>query len=188
MRLRDSMIRGGLPAMLLAAVSGCASVSNGYSRGPVVDPASVVQINRELQIPSGRARVYLLGGQAVGGELPNTWDTYCSLLMQTVHQPGEPLLSVEPDTFEISEVREYNDLRHAPRIYVASSNSSYMDWPANVIYSVEMRLHSPRQPGVRALICEKSSGAEMHWNPRKYYPTLVQIREALGELIEIVEP
>jgi hypothetical protein len=177
-----------LPALLLAGASGCASLSTSYSRGPAVDPAALVQVNRQLQIPSGRARVYLLDGEPLEGDAPNTWDTYCSVLMQTVHQAGEPRLTVEPDSFEISEVREYNDRRFAPRIYVATTVSMLEDWPANIVYSVEMRLHSPRQPGVRALICSRHSGAEMHSNTRAYYPDLVQIRAALGEVIEIIEP
>ena len=187
MRMNPSVFKAVLPALLLAGASGCASLSTGYSRGPAVDPAAVVQVNRQLQIPSGRARVYLLDGKVLDGDAPNTWDTYCSVLMQTVHEPGEPLVTVEADTFRITEVREYNDLRFAPRIYVAAG-SMFEDWPANVVYSVELRLQSERQPGVRALICSRHSGAEIHWDAREYYPDLAQIRAALGDVIEIIEP
>ena len=188
MRVRYSLVKAILPLVAFSAASGCESLASGYSHQPAVDPAAVVKINRKLQIPNGRARVYLHEGKLVGGDAPVTWNTYCSLLMQTVHQPGSPLLTVEPDTFAIEEVREYNDLRHAPRIYVASARSMFEDWPANVVYTVEMRLLSPRQPGVRALICSRHSGAEIYWNARAYYPAIDQMRTALGEIIEIIEP
>lgn len=187
MQKQHSLVQAGLPVLVLTAISGCAGVSSSYPPRPAVDPASLVQVNRQLQIPSGRARVYIHGGEPFGGDAPSTLDTYCSVLMQIVHEEGDPPLTVEPDRFEISEVREYNDLRHWPRIYVASSGV-FEDWPANVVYSVELRLHSPRQPDVRALICARHSGAEIHWNARAYYPTLAQIRRALGDVIEIRAP
>jgi hypothetical protein len=89
------------------------------------------------------------------------------------------------DRFEINHVIEYNDLHDRPRIYVASAASILSEWPINVIYSVEVRLESPLQTDVRALICVKRSGTSMSWDSRSYYPNLAEIRSTPGEMIEI---
>jgi hypothetical protein len=187
-RLQALGIKVGFCLFATAAVSSCATSSQGYGTIPAVNPASVVQINRELQIPVGKARVYLQNGAALNQQNLITWKPYCSVLMQSVHTPGEPLLKVMADRFEIKQLREYNDFRYRPRIYVASAGSTFSEWPVNVIYSVEMRLDSPHQPDVRALICAKHSGTNMSWDSRSYYPNLAEIRSALGDIIEIIEP
>ena len=153
-----------------------------------VDPASVVQINRELQIPVGKARVYRQDGTPIAGQNPDIWKAYCSVLMQSVHSPGEPLLKVMPDRFEIKQLREYNDFNYRPRIYVASTGSTFSEWPMKVINFVEMRLGSPRQLDVRTLICARHSGTNMSRDSRSYYPNLAEIRSALGAIIESIEP
>ena len=188
MRFQTLGIKVGFCLFATAAVSSCATSSRGYGPIPAVDPASVVQINRQLQIPSGKARVYLQEGAVLNRQNPDIGKTYCSVLMQSVHSPGEPLLKVMPDRFEITQLREYNDFHYRPRIYVASAGSTFSEWPINVIYSVEMRLESPGQPDVRALICAKHSGTNMSWDSRSYYPNLAEIRSALGDIIEIQEP
>jgi hypothetical protein len=187
-RFQVLVIKLGFCFFAIAAVSSCATSSQGRGAIPAVDPAAVVQINRELQIPVGKARVYLQDGAAITRKSPDIWKTYCSVLMQSVHVPGEPLLKVMPDRFEIKQVREYNDFRYWPRIYVASVASVFEELPINVIYSVEMRLDSPRQPGVRALICAKHNDPHMTWDSRRYYPNLAEIHSALGDIIEIIAP
>jgi hypothetical protein len=187
-RFQILVIKPGFCLFAIAAVSSCATSSRSYGPIPAVDPAAVVQINRELQIPVGKARVYLQDGTPIAGQKPDIGKVYCSVLLQSVHSPGEPLLKVMPDRFEIKQLREYNDFRYRPRIYVASTGSTFSEWPINVIYSVEMRLGSPRQPDVRALICAKHSGTNMSWDSRSYYPNLAEIRSALGAIIEIQEP
>ena len=188
MRFQVIIVKTGFCLFAIAALGSCATSSQSRGAIPAVDPAAVVQINRELQIPSGKARVYLQDGAAITHHNPDIWKTYCSVLMQTVHSAGEPLLRVMPDRFEIRQVREYNDFSYRPRIYVASTASTFSEWPINVIYTVEMRLDSPRQTGVRALICAKHSGTNMSWDRRSYYPNLTEIRAALGDIIEIIEP
>jgi hypothetical protein len=187
-RFQVLFYKTGFCLSAIAAVSSCATSSRGYGKTPAVDPAAVVQINRELQVPVGKARVYLQGGALIAGQNPDIGKTCCSVLMQNVHSPDEPLLKVLPDRFEITQLREYNDFHYRPRIYVASAGSTFSEWPINVIYSVEMRLDSPGQPNVRALICAKHSGVNMSWDSRSYYPNLAGIRSALGDIIEIQEP
>ncbi|MCH8177187.1 MAG: hypothetical protein IIC09_03125, partial [Proteobacteria bacterium] len=102
--------------------------------------------------------------------------------MQNVHTAGEPKLTVSPGQFEIIKVREYDEHQYFPGNFVAS----LLEWhniPPIVIFTVEMRLKSPEQPGVRALICAKQ--VESYG---RHYPTLAEIKTALGNAIEIKTP
>lgn len=170
-------------------LSGCgASLQNNIVR-PSVGPTAIVQVNQQLEIPNRKARVYIQDGAVITYRKKDEWSTYCSLLMQQKHASGEPKLSVLPGQFKITKVIESEDGSGTGRTYVASlgwfidvnSNSS-----AYVIYAVEMRLSSADQPGVRALICEKRADT-IGYNYRNY-PTLVEIKTALGDTIEIKSP
>jgi hypothetical protein len=176
-QIKTLAIKVGFCIFAAATVGSCATSSHSFAPTPVVNPASVVRINQELQIPVGKARVYLQEGAVLDRQRSEISQIYCSVLMQNVHKRGEPLLKVMPGRFEIKQLREDND-----------SGSTFWEWPSNDIYSVEMRLDSPGQPGVRALICAKRSGLNRSWNVRTYYPNLAEIRSALGDIIEIIEP
>ena len=188
MQIKTLAIKVGFCIFAAATVGSCATSSHNYAPTPTVNPASVVRINQELQIPVGKARVYLQEGAVLNRQRSEISQIYCSVLMQKVHKRGEPLLKVMPDRFKIKQLREDNDSGSFPRFFVAPAGSSFSDWPSNDVYSVEMRLDSPAQPGVRALICAKRSGLNRSWNVRTYYPNLAEIRSALGDIIEIIEP
>jgi len=92
---------------------------------------------------------------------------------------------VVPGTFAISEVK----IGYQSSAYPGKPRFHWLSWgvrdaPAFYVYEVGMRLHSPDQPEVRSLICYKK------WNvPRAdQYPTLAQIRTALGSQIRIIQP
>lgn len=181
--MHDSTLftRASMTIAGLLAIGGCAGAGK-YVDLPMVAPTSVVQINQQLEIPPELARVYIQNGVQVSKKGLDKWLTYCSVLMQKVNTPGEPLQTVSPGKFEVTEVREYNDYRYSPRIY-ASLTLVSRDPPSNVIYSVDMRLQSQQQPGVRSLICVKHVDAY-----GRYYPTLAEMRVALGDAIEINMP
>ena len=181
MRNTKLFTRASLTVAGLLAIGGCAGAGK-YVDLPMVAPTSVVQINQQLEIPPELARVYIQNGIHSGKRGLDKWLTYCSVLMQEVNTPGEPLQTVSPGKFEISQVREYNDYRYQPRIYASLTRVRY-DPPSDVIYTVEMRLQSEQQPGVRALICVRHVAAY-----GRYYPTLAEIRVALGDVIEINMP
>jgi len=182
MRNTKLFIRGSLTFAGLLVISGCAGTTSKYADEPRVAPTSVVQINQQLEIPPEMARVYIQNGIHTGKRSLDKWLTYCSVLMQEVNIPGEPLQTVAPGKFEITEVREYNDWHYSPRIF-ASMTLVRLDPPSNVIYSVDMRLKSQQQPGVRSLICVKHVDAY-----GRFYPTLAEMRVALGDAIEINMP
>jgi hypothetical protein len=165
--------------VLVTLIGACAG-SFDYSERVAVLPLSVVQINKPLEIPAGEARVYIQNGVAIAkrGGL-DRFSTYCSVLMQDLHVPGEPLLTVSPGRFEVREIRQYNDGYHDPTILVAST--MFMgDGRSLIFYTLEMRLRSTDQPDVRALFCVKESDL-----PGRQYPTFEEIRIALGDAVTI---
>ena len=165
--------------VLVALIAACSGTSGNYSRVAVL-PLSVVQINTQLEIPAGEARVYIQFGKLIAkrGGL-DRFLTYCSVLMQDLHVPGEPLLTVSPGRFEVREVRQYNDGYHDPTILVAST--TFMgDGRSLIFYTLEMRLRSTDQPDVRALFCVKESEL-----PGRQYPSFEEIRIALGDAVTI---
>ena len=161
--LRTSLVAG------LILSSGCASLS---SQSPV-DQVSVVQINTQLQIPSRKARVYIQNGMQPTKKDIDKWNTFCSVLMQKLHSTGEPLLTVSPGRFDVIKVRKTSEF-YADRYL---NQTQRLD---EHIYKIDMRLKSDAQSDVRSLICAKhfaGIGSE--------YPTLEEIRTALGDSVKI---
>ena len=171
----------------ILVISGCgASFSNSMVR-PSVSPAAIVQVNQQLEIPNGKARVYIQDGAITTLRNIDKWSTYCSVLMRQIRASGEPKQSVSPGQFIITKVIESEDNTRSRRTYVASLGwfiDVTVDRPVHVIFDVEMQLSSAEQPGVRALICEKRPDNRGLYN----YPTLEEIRIALGNMIEIRSP
>jgi len=173
----------------IIVISGCGASFKNNTVRPSVSPAAIVQVNQQLEIPNRKVRVYIQDGAIIAYRKKDKWGTYCSLLMQQKHASGEPKLSVLPGQFKITKVTESEDGSNTGRTYVAS-----LGWiidvehnlSVHVIYAVEMRLSSADQPGVRALICEKRANA-LGFNYRNY-PTLAEIKTALGDTIEIKTP
>ncbi len=182
MRKAKLIVRMSLIATVAVLVSACASTGSNYSIGPSVDPASTIQINASFDIPVNKARVFLQNGlQIAEGEI-DRWITYCSVLVQNVQYGNQPQQTILPGRFSIVKIRQSNDFEYATRIYVASRRLTY-DPPSFLIHQVDMRLQSVEQPNVRSLICAKRVDHHGH-----HFPTLAEIRGALGNLIEIETP
>ena len=164
--LRTSLITG------LVLSSGCVSLS---SPSPI-DQISVVQINTQLEIPSGKARVYIQNDVQPNKKDIDKWSTFCSVLMQKLHSKGDPPVTVLAGRFDIIKLRKTSEF------YADSYLNQTQKFDEN-IYKVDMRLKSDAQPDVRSLICAKhfaGIGSE--------YPTLEEIRTALGNSIKVETP
>ncbi len=166
---------------VLATLIGACAGSYNYSARVAVLPLSIVQINQPLEIPTGEARVYIQFGKVIAkrGGL-DRFSTYCSVLMQDLHVPGEPLLTVSPGRFEVRETRQSNDRYNNSRILVASSMWVGEGLPSNTFFTLEMRLKSAEQPDVRSLFCVKESSLR-----GSHYPTIEDIRIALEDAVTI---
>jgi len=166
-------------AILMTLIGACSSYD--FSNRIAVLPNSIVQINAPLEIPAGEARVYIQNGKAIArrGGL-DSFSTYCSVLMQDLHVPGEPVLTVSPGRFDVREVRQFNDRFSDSIILVASTRWVGEGQPSNTFFTLEMRLRSAQQPDVRSLICVKESGFR-----GRHYPSIEEIRIALGDAVTI---
>ena len=180
--LRTTLVVAGM-----VLVSGCSSQPSRYSTQASVNPALVVQVNRNFEIPEQKARVYIQNGNKVTKRNIDKLSTYCSVLMQDLHKAGEPRLTVSPGQFEIIKIRKFNDYSSFPGTIVASRKWIF-DFPVVVIFEVEMRLKSAEQPGVRSLFCAKQVQVFSPFNSKRHYPSLTEIRTALGDAIEIKMP
>lgn len=166
---------------------GCSALIPDNAGQPSIDPTMVVQVNQSLEIPNGKARVYIQNNRVIIKPELDKFSPYCSVLMQQLHKRGEPLLSASVGQYEIIKLRRYNDDMSFPGTFFMSSIRAH-DFPKMVIFEVEMRLKSLQQPGVRALICAKQVMVMGPLFTTDHYPTITEIRNTLGNIIEIVTP
>ena len=171
------ILRKGLIAGLIFTV-GYATHSSYNTVQASVDPGSLVQINRPLEIPNGKARLYFQNGVEITKRNIEKMTTYCSIRMRDRHKAGEPKIIISPEQIEIIKLRRSND-------YVSRRNDNS---PTNVIFELEMRLNSTEQPGVMALYCAKRVMVMVFVNTNQYYPNNTEIITALGNSIEIKSP
>jgi hypothetical protein len=171
------ILRKGLVAGLIFTV-GYATQSSYNTAQSSVDSGSLVQINRPLEIPDGKSRLYFQNGVEITKRNIEKMTTYCSIRMRDRHKAGEPKIIISPEQIEIIKLRRFNDYVHR-----RNDNS-----PTNVIFELEMRLNSTEQPGVMALYCAKRVMVLVFVNTNQYYPSNTEIITALGNSIEIKSP
>jgi len=174
--------RAGFACVLAVLVTACASNSSDsyYSDAIPVFPNSIVHINQLMEIPDGMARVYIQSGKTLPYRDVDRYAVYCSVLMNILHEPGQPVLQVNPGQFDIIKVRQFNDRYSQSRTLVASSLWINEGPPSNTLFTFEMRLKSTQQPDVRSLICVKESDIR-----GPHYPNLEEIKIALGDAVTI---
>jgi hypothetical protein len=171
--------RASLITILAAFIAACSNYD--FSNKIAVLPLSVVHVNTPLEIPVGEARIYIQNGKAFARRSGlDSFFTYCSFLMQDLHVPGEPVLTVSPGRFDVREVRQSNDRFSDSIILVASTRWERSGFPSNTFFTLEMRLRSSEQPDVRSLFCVKESG-----DRGSHYPNIEEIRIALGDAVTI---
>lgn len=161
---------------LLLLVTGCAS-----TRTPIVPPVNTgfrVQVNAQFDALPNATRLQFQGGKLIPQGNLDRWTTYCRLFVYNRDKKADYITAVLPGNFEVTRVV----------VKYVSSNDTYAsrfwrvrDVPAYWVYQVRMQLTSPDQPDVRSLNCFKKWAV-----PRaNQYPTLAEIRQALGNLIEL---
>ena len=169
-----------LTMFVLLLVAGCAA------RTPIVAPVDIgsrVQINAQFDALPNATRIQFQGGKRIQQGNLDKWTTYCRLFVYNRNQQADYVAAVLPGSFEVTRVEvKYNSSDSFASDSYAGFIWGVRDVPAYYVYHVNMRLTSPDQPDVRSLNCHKK------WaTPRaNQYPTLLEIRLALGNLIEII--
>jgi len=164
----------------LLLMAGCAA------RPPITPPIYVgsrVQVNAQFDALPNATRIQFQGGKRIQQGNLDKWTTYCRLFVYNRNQKADYVTAVLPGSFEVTRVEvKYNSSDSFASDSYAGFTWGVRDIPAYYLYHVNMRLTSPDQPDVRSLNCHKK------WStPRaNQYPTLVEIRQALGDLIEII--
>ena len=185
-----------LVAPLVAAVTaGCATTRTPYS--PPLDTGHRVTINRSFEFLPNYSRIYFQYGEQVAKSSLDRWDPYCRLHVFNRDRKADYLTRVTPGDFAISSVKlryqssDYPYYGSGPGIFSSvsfgltsfdsSSDLARRDGPPNFyLYRIVMKLNSTFQPDVKTLTCSRK------WSTRgNYFPTLAEIRAALGEQIEI---
>ena len=164
---------------LLLLIAGCAAPK---PIDPPVDPGFRVQVNTPFENLANSTRIQFQGGQVIQQGNLDKWTTYCRLHVYNPNQGADYVTKVAPGSFSVTRVEvRYQSSDYPPGISYAALNWNVRELPAYYVYMVLMRLSSPDQPEVRSLNCYKK------WStPRaNQYPTLAEIRTALGGLIEI---
>jgi hypothetical protein len=191
------MHRNFLTIFVLLLMAGCASTNP-----PIVPPVSqsaTVQINQGYDSIPNYGRVYFQGGQQVAKASIDRWTTYCRLHVYNPDMKADYITAVAPGRFEVTRVRNRlevtqnpfsdPDFHASPRPGFSAIKARWGSiWPREslasyYLYRVNMKLLSADQPDVQSLVCTKKWSAYGN-----HFPTLDEIRLALGDLIEITPP
>lgn len=141
------------------------------------------------------SRIYFQGGQQLPYKSLDRWDTYCSLYLFNRERQADYMTAVDRGYFRINQVNIYRKSSESPPgsyglfasvgFGLKKTGSSGLDWerdgpPSYYLYVVEMKLTSADQPDLKSLSCARK------WNQRgNYYPTLPEMRRALGTLVTL---
>lgn len=186
---RRALLGCGLMALAACQAPGPVGPDSPYYKVPV---GSTLTLHQRLTIPAHTAGVYIQGGQVVEHKQlnpVNQYYVYCRLEVDDVQDTAQ---TVKPDEFTVHRVgSRREDVSRAYPMYASRGMGMGMDvgesgggdedaGPGMQNWSVDLYLHSPRQPQVRRLACQ-------HWvyNYEAEYPTVDEIRKTLGKVMTL---
>lgn len=171
----------------LAILQGCGPprILDAERGGYVPFRQGVFELHRELTVRAGRTRVYLQDGEVVPGV--DEFRPHCQFEVNTLRQSPQ---TVHPDSFAITGVSTRRDtVVAADHVQVAALETAAVGVGIGVgfggffdgreprrMHAYVFRLHSDRQPDVRALTC--GGAFDDAWLAE--LPTLQEIAAALG--------
>lgn len=180
----------------VSVVVGAAILAGCQTSGPVgpgspyykVPVGSTVTLHQRLSVPAHTAGIYIQGGRVIAGrELNpvNQYYVYCRLEVNDVRDTSQ---TIEPDTFTVHRVGSRRDdvALHYPMyasrgmLGIGMGGGADDAGPGMQNWSVDLYLHSERQPQVRRLACQ-------HWvyNYEAEFPTVDEIRKTLGKVMTL---
>lgn len=177
------MHRNRFSLILWVFLGACAGT--GKPLVPPIDSTYTLRINQPFEaLPNGTHIDFQHGLRVPQGNL-DRWTTYCRLYVYNRFQGADYYSEVRIGEVEISAVSMSWESSHSPGHAWGSRHQVFRgvrDPPSYYLYRVGMRLTSPHQPDIRSLNCYRKWGSASSGQ----YPSLLQIREALGNLIEVV--
>jgi hypothetical protein len=147
----------------------------------------VLELHQDVTIPPNRTRIFFQEGRASYGI--NEYEPHCQLRVRPISERPQP---VHADRFTIEKVFGNVDsiVSNDPIRLAAAGTAVVMggggdgDGPSRVIYFYFMGLHSDKQPDVSYLVC----GGALDDAALARYPTLQEIRTAMGDYATLVTP
>ena len=152
---------------------------------PPVNPDFRVQVNAQFDALPNATRLQFQGGELISRGNLDKWTTFCRLYVYNHNQETDYLIAVFPGSLEVTRVAvKYSSSDSLPGTPYLGFNRGVRDLPSYYVYQVLIQLTSSDQPYIRSLNCYKK------WaTPRaNQYPTLAEIRQALGDFIELIAP
>lgn len=171
-----------------ALVAGCGPVPRDenyvYYHPPV---GTQVTVHKTLDIPPGRARVFLQNGQIVAYTARNQYYPNCEFEINTV---DDTVRQIQPDTFRVNRVQIKRDqVAQSRPVQVAGVGIGIGMGigdigSTNIMWVVEMYLKSAQQPDVLRLTCRGGEDRPSDAEP----PSINEMRHALGDYASIELP
>lgn len=165
------------------------SVEDSYRFRP---PAgTVVELGTRLEVPSGRSQAYIQGGKyrSTKSEV-DSYLPWCEFRVVRSQQAMQSAFVINAARFVVSSSHrsiDYSAIERSMQPLLMAGRERIL-WPAHPDASMEnmatvMRLESPQQPQVQAVVCMIFSDA-LSVN----HLTLREIRATLGEIATIALP
>ena len=162
-----------------------ACASTGKPLEPPLDTTHKLLIKNSFEtIPNGLHVDSQNGLRVPDGNL-DRWKTWCRLRVFNHLHGADYVSAIKPGLVEISSLRM--DFASSNNLVPGHGHFNHFPWgfhdvPDYYLFTIHMRLTSPDQPDIRSLVCQRKWG-----NPGSAgYPTLTDIRRALGDQIEIL--
>lgn len=171
-----------LPALLF--LPAChAVVQDETSPFFMVPPGSVVVLHQDLEVPPGRASVYIQRGRTALYAAYNRYYPHCRFEVWDISEQPQLIRAgrflVEKVTRETDYFAESGVLQYARLSVGQGSDGTNLEMEV-----VKMRLHSATQPEVLRLVC----GGEMDFPFNVKPPSVQEIRGTLGGLVSLKLP
>lgn len=179
-----------LPAAGVWLLAGCGptAIRDAATSTYVPVENGEVTLHRPLTVAPGRTRVYLQGGEVSGAI--NEFEPHCQFRVREIAEHSQ---RIEPDRFAVGRVfgtedqvvmRDTIRLASAAATTLVDGGGGDGSGESRIMYIYFMTLNSPRQPQVTYLAC----GGAMLEPSLAEYPTLQEIRSALGEYATLTRP
>ena len=177
------MHRFTIKNLLVLALAGCAAAPYPLP----LDTGYRISLHRAYGPLSNHSRVYFQDGARIDEHEIDRWTTWCALHAFDSTRGADYCTRIEPGEFAISRIRLRYNSSDGP-LYFPTLGFSFglgrdpddAGPPDYYLYTVSLRLVSPGQPDLRSLTCHRK------WAVRgNHFPTLVDMRRALGDAITI---
>ncbi len=146
---------------------------------------STLQLNQDIEVFPEHARAFLQGGKSVQHGEIDEFSPYCNFEVREVS--GESSQWIRRDRFVITRTQQGSDFiflgyGYWPMANLRTGRSFFRHRPYPVNRHIHYWVRSGGQPDVMRLTC--FSGRKDYWMAT--YPTLNEIRDALGDRVSIV--